>query len=212
MADETFTKADIDAAVERALEGVKSKNTELMDEVKKLKSDLRRTQEITPETLASIEAERDKAVAELAETRKQVGTLTKERDAAAKALEIEQSAYRAQTLTSEIRGAMNKVALVPGAEEAIEAFLRANATVEMDQSGNPVTKRGDRLLSEFAAEFFSSDASNWARAAPMNSGGGAPGSGGAKGDVKTITRGDFDAMDPAAKMAAIKSGVKPVDA
>jgi hypothetical protein len=68
--DKTVTQADIDKAVKDAVaaaeEALKGKNSELLDEVKKLKADLRKVKEVSPEDVAAIEAERDKALADLA--------------------------------------------------------------------------------------------------------------------------------------------------
>ncbi|MEN9924164.1 MAG: hypothetical protein RL268_290 [Pseudomonadota bacterium] len=193
MADETFTKADIDAAVEKALEGVKSKNSELMDEVKKLKSDLRRTQEITPETLASIEAERDKAVGELTEARKQVGTLTKERDAAAKALETEQSAARTFALDAEVNKAIAEGGVLPALAPALMAMVKQGAKTDL-VDGKYAVLIGDKPAGDHIKAFLDTDEGKHFRAAPMNSGGGAPGSGGTRGDSKTMTRAEHQSL------------------
>jgi SMC interacting uncharacterized protein involved in chromosome segregation len=77
MADETFTKADLDAAVEKAvakvqesIDKLESKNAELLDEAKKAKAELRKVKDISPEDMAALESERDKLASDLAEANK----------------------------------------------------------------------------------------------------------------------------------------------
>ena len=200
MSDDTITKAEYDklasqlATLTERLETTEAKNAGLLDDLKKAQRELRSAKDITPEAHQAEVDRADKAEAALAELSKQVKALSGERDKAVKALTDEQTAARSFALAAEVRGAMNKANILPDAAEAIEAFLRSGVSVDVDGQGQFVVKRGDKPLSEFAEEYFSSDASKWARAAPANSGGGAPGGGGT-GSGKAITREQFNAMN-----------------
>lgn len=213
MADEkTFTQADIDAAVSKAtddanarIEAMDKKVNEALDEAKEAKRKLRSATEISPDDVAAIEAERDKALADLGEANKQVKALTKERDTAVQSLETEQTTSRNNALNAEVRGAMNKANLLPEAAEAVEAYLRSGATVDV-ADGQYVVKRGDKTMTEFAEEYFSGDASKWARAASVNGGGGATGGSGSGGSGKTITLAQLNEMNPKARPAFFAEG------
>ena len=83
------TKAAMKAAVDESNEAQAAKNSELLNEVKKLKADLRKTQDIKPEDVAAIEAERDKALVDLTAAQKTAKEATTAADKATKALEAE---------------------------------------------------------------------------------------------------------------------------
>lgn len=212
MTDETkFTQADIDKAVQAAvakvqdsIDKLEAKNEELVGEVRKYKAEARKAGDIKPEDLQAAEDARDKALADLAEANKQVKALTSERDKAAKALESEQAATRSYALDREITDLIAKGSVVPDAVDMVKAMFREGATAEV-VDGRIVVKRGDKLMADYAKEYFESDISKIVRSAPMNTGGGSPG-GGSPAQGKSTTRAGFDAMSPAEKVEFGKAG------
>lgn len=216
MADEkTFTQADLDkikAEADARIEAMDKKVQEALDEAKEAKRALRAASEIKPEDLSAAEDRADKAEAKAKELEKQLGTVTKERDTAVKALETEQTVSRNNALDREISDLVAKGAIVPEAVDMAKAYLREGATTEI-VDGKIVVKRGDNLMSEFAAEYFASDATKIIRAAPNNSGGGAPGgtSGGSSGG-KTITVAEHQEVMKSGDIGAIAALNKSITA
>ena len=212
MADEkTFTQADIEVAVSKAEEGLKAKVAEALDEVKALKTKLRAASEITPEEMAKVEAERDKALAELNDAKKQIGTLAKERDAAAKALESEQGAARTYALDAEISSAIAAGNVVPALVPAFKALLAQSAKADLVDGKYAVTI-GEKPAGEYIKTFLDSDDGKAYRAMPTNGGGGAPGGGGNPvPGAKTVDRATFDGMSHVERASFAKEGGKVVD-
>lgn len=219
MADEAFTKADIDKAVADAVakaeEGLKAKRDELMDEVKNLRQQLRSTQEIKPEDLTAAEQRADKAEQALAEAQKQVKTLTGERDKLAKQVEAE-SGFTSKLLTE---NALNDALAAAGVKEApmlkaVKAMFGplAQVAVEGDQR---MVKVGDKALADYVKDWAATDEAKHFISAPANNGGGAPGGSGSGGGAKTMTREEYNqkiVSDPAGMRDFIKDGGKIVNA
>jgi len=217
MADEnTPSKADIDKAIKDAVaaardeweaetQGLKDKNKELLGK-------LREASGVKPEDLAAAEARADKAEAALAEANKQVKTLTGERDKAAKALEIEQ-AHTSKLLISD---GLKSALLANGVKDedfidTLTAKFASGATIKAEGEAR-VAMIGDKALADAIKEWAGSDAGKKFVAAPDNSGGGAQGGGGTATGGKTMTRQQFDALDPVGKVAFAKEGGKVVPA
>jgi regulator of replication initiation timing len=95
MADETYTKADLDKlikdAVDDATKGLKDNLTAALDEAKEAKRKLRAASEIKPEDLTALETENDKLRADLATANKTAKDATAAAEKATKALTTEQS-------------------------------------------------------------------------------------------------------------------------
>lgn len=218
MADDTLTKADIDAAVKAAtdkmqesIDKLEAKNSELLDEAKKAKAELRKVKEISPEDVAAIEAERDKAVADLAEANKQVKALTGERDKAVKALETEQTFTQKLLIQDGLKSAL----IANGVKDedfidSLSAKFGSSATVKMDGE-NRVAMIGDKNLADHIKEWAGSDAGKKFVAAAVNSGGGALGGKGGEGG-KTMTRSAYDALPAGDQRTFVRDGGSVVDA
>lgn len=216
MADEkTFTQADIDAAIEKAVGPLKesvgkleTKNEELIGENRKLK----RGAEIKPEDLAAAEDRADKAEKELAEANKQVKAITAERDKAVKALETE-SAFTQRLL---IQDGLAKALLENGVKDAdmidvLTAKFASTAKVLIDGEERKAMI-GDKALADAIKEWAGSDAGKKFVQAPVNSGGGAGGGDGKGRDAKTMLRSDFDKLSHAEQHTfTVKDGGKVVD-
>lgn len=192
--DKTFTQADIDAAIAKAvgpindkLEASDAKNAGLLDDLKKAQRELRAAKDVTPEAHEAVVAERDKAEAALADLKKQVGDLTKRAEKAEKSLETEQSAARTYALDAEISGAIAAGNVVPALVPAFKALLATQAKADLVDGKYAVTI-GDKPAGEHIKAFLDSDDGKAYRSAAANGGGGAPGGGGQGTGGKTMTR------------------------
>lgn len=219
MADaETITQADIDKAVKDAIaaakadwdaekdaevSGLKKKNQELLNKV-------RAAGDITPEDIARVEGERDKAQADLAEATKQVKALTTDLGKANKALETEQGAARSYALDAEINAAIASGNIVPALVPAFTAMVKQTAKADLVDGKYSVTI-GDKPAAEHIKALLDSEDGKHFRAAPNNSGGGAAGGNGAAASSKTVTRSQWDGMEPHARVTFSKEGGKVVD-
>lgn len=218
MSDESkLTQADIDKAVREALNaakadwesereaaeaGLKKKNQELL-------AKLRQAGDLSPEDFARIESERDKALTDLAETKKQLTAATKERDAAAKALEVEQSAARSYALDAEINAAIAAGNVVPALVPAFTAMVKQQAKADLADGKYSVTI-ADKPAGDYIKGFLDSDDGKHFKSAPANGGGGAPGGGGT-GQSKVATREQFNAMSDVERRDFSLAGGKFVD-
>ncbi len=197
MADATFTQADIDAALEKAvgplkesIDKLESKRDELVAENRKLK----RGAEIKPEDLTAAEDRAEKAEARAAELDKQIKTLTVERDKAAKALEMEQGAARGFALEAELASAIAEGNVVPALIPAFKAMVSQQAKADL-VDGKYAVSIGDKSARDHIKAFLDSDEGKAFKAASVNSGGGAQG-GGRSATGKAITQAQFDSMSP----------------
>lgn len=210
--DKTYTKAELDAAIEKAtgdVEGLKEKVAELIGDNKKLKADLRKVKEVSPEDVAAIEAERDKALADLAAAQKAAKEATTAAEKAAKALETEQAAARSYALEAEINAAIAAGNVVPALVPAFTAMVKQQAKAELADGKYAVTI-ADKPAKDFISSFLDTDDGKHFKAAAINGGGGANGGTQANGG-KTMARTAFDALGQAERAAFAKEGGKVVD-
>jgi hypothetical protein len=216
MADETYTKADLDAAVKEAIEeatgGLKQKVEDLIGDNKKLKQQVRSASEIKPEEVAAIEKERDDLAEKLKVAEKAAKDATATAEKATKALETE-SAFTQKLL---IQDGLKSALIAAGVKDedhldfAVAKFSQG-ASVKVDGE-NRVALYGDKPMADAIKEWAGTDAGKKFVAAPANSGGGAPGGKGEGGGSKTATRAEFDAMDHSARGSFAKEGGKVVEA
>lgn len=210
MSEATLTQADVDAAIAEAKKGLEAKRDELLTEVKNLKAELRKTQDINPADLQAAEERAEKAEAALKEAQGQVKALTTERDKAVKALESETGFTQKLLIQDGLKSAL----LANGVkdEDFIDALSTkfagaASVVVEGDVRKAMI---GDKAVGDYVKEWAASDAGKKFVSAPDNNGGGAPGGkGGATG--KTMARAQFDALDHSQRAAFTKDGGKVVD-
>lgn len=216
MADEkSFTQADLDAAIEKAVAKVQesvdrleAKNAELVGDLRKA----RKATEIKPEDLTAAEERADKLEAALAEANKTVKTLTGERDKAVKALESESGFTRKLLVENGLREQLAANGVTnPIHQKAAMAMLAGQVEVSVE-GDTRAAKVGDKALAAFVKEWAAGEEGKHFVAAPGNSGGGAPGAQGSSTVAKQIPRAEFDAMDAASRMAFIREGGAPVDA
>jgi len=202
MADEkTFTQDEVDAAIADAKEKQDAKNAELLDEVKKLKAEVRKAKDIDPADLTAAEERADKAEKALADAQKEVKTLTTRAEKAEKALETE-GAFTQKLL---IQDGLKSALLANGVKDedfidSLSAKFAAGAKVVVEGEERKAMY-GDKPLGDFIKEWAGTDQGKKFVAAPTNSGGGGPGSK-VKADAKTMTREQYNALDQNAKADA----------
>jgi hypothetical protein len=219
MADpKELTQADIDKAVnaavekmQKSLDALEAKNSELLDEAKKAKAELRKVKEISPEDVAAIEAERDKALVDLAAANKAAKEATAAAEKATKALEAEQGAARSYALDAEINKAIAEGNVVPALVPAFSAMVRGQAKADLVDGKYAVTI-ADKPAAEYISTYLNGEEGKAFKAAPMNSGGGGSGGGSGSGGGKQVTRAAFDAMGQVERVSFAKEGGKVVDA
>lgn len=204
--EKTYTQADIDKLA-ASVEALEAKNAELVGDVRKAKQAARAASEIKPEDMAAVEAERDKALADLASLNKTVATLTKERDTATKALETEQGAARSYALEAEIASAIAEGNIVPALVPAFKAMIAQGAKADLVDGKYAVTI-GDKPARDHIKALLDSEEGKAFRAAPMNGGGGSQGGGGAGGAAKTMDRDSFGKLKPQEQSTFVKEGGK----
>lgn len=226
-------QAKIDAAVNAAVAGLKSKNAELLGSLKEAKTNLQRFDGIDPDAVRSIlkRFTDDEEAALIAKG--QVDTvLTKRTErmkadfdsqlAAAKAeadaFGKRATAFQQRVLDNEIRAAAAKAGIHQHAID--DALFRGRAMFSLDDSGAAVALGDDGrpVLGKDGKtpfgplewlESMKDKAPHWFPASA--SGGGAGGSGSGGGGGKTMTRTAFDALDAQGRFDVMKAGTRVVD-
>jgi hypothetical protein len=196
-----ITEDELNAKIEEAVSGLKTKNTELLGELKKA----RKAGEITPEQLAAVEAERDKALNDAAEAKKAATKAAKDLDTITKKLESESKFTQNLLVDNGLVAELTKAGVTnPHHLKAAQAMLRAGVQIETEGE-NRVAKSGGKNLADFVKEWAGSDEGKHFVSATNNSGGGA---GGGKGGVagKTMQRSAFESATPAEKASFISAG------
>lgn len=202
MADEkTFTQADIDAAVEAAIEkatgdvdGLKAKVEELIGDNKKLKGELRKSKDVDPAEVERLHSEVEELQGKLSAAEKAAKAAETERDKAVKALEGEKGFTNKLLVQDGIKSAL----LAAGVKDedmidVLSAKFAGSAAVESEGDAR-VAKIDGKPVSDFVKEWAATDAGKKFVAAPVNSGGGAPGGDGKNTGTKTMTRSAYNAL------------------
>lgn len=205
MADEkTYSKEDVDKAiadavakVQESVTNLEAKRDELIAENRKLK----RGAEIKPEDLQAAEDRADKAEAALKDAQKLAKDATSAREKAEKALKDEQGFTQKLLIQDGLKSAL----IANGVKDedfldSLTAKFGATASIAIDGDQRKAML-GDKPMADAIKEWAASEAGKKFVEAPANSGGGASGGDRAKGggNVKTMTRSAYDALDQMAK-------------
>ncbi|MBV7475389.1 hypothetical protein [Pseudoxanthomonas sp. PXM05] len=200
MSDIDLTSPEVKQAIADAVaeevKGLKAKNTELIDQVKKL----RKNAEIDPADMAALETERDDLKAKLSEQTKLASKAVKDLEAANKRATDIDSAYSNTLKDAALSQALAKAGVTdPVYIEAAKALL-GNGVQVVDADGKRVVKAGEVDLEKHITEWASSDAGKRFVSAPDTNGGGA-----GHGNRGTQTTGDKlpDVTDRAGRAATI---------
>jgi regulator of replication initiation timing len=179
-------KQAIADAVADEVKGLKAKNTELIDQVKKL----RKNAEIDPADMAALEAERDELKSKLTEANKTANKAVKDAESAAKRADDLDAAYTNSIKDAALTEALTKANVTnPAYIKAAKAVLAAQASVA-EENGARVVKAGDKALADFITEWAGSDEGKHFVTAPDTSGGGSQGGRGAPAKTEGDMGGD----------------------
>lgn len=179
-------KALIEEATEAAIEGLASKNKELLAEVKTLKAKAKGA-EIDPAEHAALQAQVEELTEKLTKTDKAGKT---EIDKLTKALAEKDGALHKHLIDAGLTDALVKAGVQAPLMDAVKALHQGKASIEV-VDGNYIAKIDGKPLSEFVTTWAQSDQGKHFVSAPQNSGGGSQGGGG-KGAAKTMTRTEYD--------------------
>lgn len=164
-------KQAIADAVAEEVKGLKAKNTELIDQVKKL----RKNAEIDPADMAALEAERDELKTKLTEQTKLAGKAAKDLEAANKRATDLDAAFTGNLRDSALTEALAKANVTnPALMKAAKAML-AGAVQVVDENGTRVVKAGDKALTDYITEWAGGDDGKHFVTAPSGNGGGSQG-------------------------------------
>ena len=187
------SNADVEALVE--------KNKELLAELKKVKADLRKVQDIKPEDYQAVVDELEAVKEKLSASDKLVKTANSEAEKY-KGLYESESAHTAKTLIdSGLTNALVDAKVDAKYIKAVKALIGGDAKVEAD-GDRRIVKIGDKALGDYIKEWASSEEAAHYIAAPANSGGG--GGGGGKQQ-----NADLSKLPPAERMTAARAAAKP---
>lgn len=197
----------IAAAVEAAVDGLKTKNTELLGKLKKAQQG----QQIDPADLASVEAERDTLKQQLNEATKAAKKLAAENDAAAKKLADAEGFTQRLLVDNGLSEALAKAGVTnPVHIKAAKAMLASQVQIA-DDNGNKVARMGEKALADAIAEWAGTDEGKYFVAATNTAGDGAQGSHRVNTNQKSVTRSEFNQMNPSDQAAHFKAGGEVVD-
>jgi hypothetical protein len=197
-ANDTETKVALAKAVKEAVDeavtGLQSKNTELLGKLKAAQKDSL----ISPEDHAALQTELDDTQAKLVTALKETKAATKAADESKKAFEGESKV--AHNLL--VDNGLSAVLLENGVKKA--SYLKAAKAMLAGQviltsnGDDRIAKVGDKLLADYVKEWAASDEGKAFVNAPGNVGGNAPGgAGGGAGNA------ELEKMSPEARLQAI---------
>lgn len=190
-----------DAAVAEATEGLKNKNGELLAKLKKAQKD----STIDPAEYQAVQDELSKANEKVVELTKTAKTATTEMEKHKKLYETESAVTHKLVVQNGLTAALIEAKVKPEYMDAVVALLSPLAALKAEGDSR-VAVVGDKPLTDYVSEWAKSDKGKHYVSAPDNKGGGANGGGGDKGQVKTMTRVAFEALDATSKMAFTKEG------
>ena len=168
-----LTEAELDAKIAEAVEGLKTKNQELLAEVKKYK----KGQAVDPSEVDKLETTIADLQSKLTTAEKAARIATKDLDTVRKQLETESAFNQRLLVDNGLTEALTKNGVTNPVHLKAAKALLASQGIKIDADGeNRVAKLGDKLLADAIKEWASSDEGKHFVAAPGNAGGGAAGS------------------------------------
>ena len=165
-------QAAIDAAVETATSGLKTKNQELLDKNKKLM----KGQEIDPQTVVDLEAQIDKLQSDLAVSQKSAKESVKTLETLQTQLKAETGFTQKLLIDNGLTDELVKNGVAPQFLPAVKAMFAGQAQI-VAEGDTRTAKIGDKSVSDFVKEWAASDDGKHFVKAPENGGGGSQGSG-----------------------------------
>jgi hypothetical protein len=219
--------AQIAAAVAKEVGGLKAKNEELLGTNKKLKDSMAAFEGIDPvktkemlkhfegseEAKLMAEGKIDEVIARRTQRRdEEVARQIADAQAQVEAAKVNSTKFHTRLLQGEIRAA----APADHHQAAMEDALRHAAEVfKMDDEGNIVPKDGkfgkDGKTPYTLKEWFEDTRATHPHRFTNGNTGSSGFNGSGKGTAKTISREKFQALDPQARAATVKSGIQIID-
>jgi vacuolar-type H+-ATPase subunit I/STV1 len=204
--------------IQEATNGLISKRDELLDEVKKVKKKLRDYEGIDPteytemkERLEELEAAANKSSGNLEETIKKLEEKhKKETDKLTADLAQERGAVSRLVVEKGLTDALAAAGVTEAGLKFARAFFLPQVQVEADGEER-VAKIGENTLESAVAEWAKSDEAKLFLRAQSSSGGGASGGSQGSSGAKTMTRTEFDGLEPAARMEFVRDGGQVVN-
>ena len=185
-------------AVEEAVDGLKTKNSELLTKLKKAQ----KNSEIDPAEHAALQDELEQSQSDLAAAQKDL-----------KKVSAEAEKHKASSETTSktvydllVNNGLNEALLAngvknPAYQKAAKALLSKNEFTFEGEGADRVAKVGDKTLSDFVKEWSGGDEGKAFVDAPGNGGGGAGGGAGENLDADAISK----IADPGARLQAINA-------
>ncbi len=188
-------------AIEEATEGLKTKNTELLGKLKKLKQ----SADIDPDEHQQLVTDNERLTGELSAAQKTVKRLEGEMEKGIKALESESSYVSRLLVDNGLNEALTRANVKPEMQKAVKAMLTGMVTLKTE-GDNRVAVIGEQSLGDYVSVWAQSSEGRHFVSAPNNQGGGANGGASSGGEIRQMTRAAFDTQDPLKKADFIKSG------
>lgn len=223
--DQAPVAPEVQALIDSAVAGLKSKNSEILGSLKATKEQLARFEGIDPDAMKSLLAkfseDEDAALIKSGKIDEVINKRTERMKAgyeaetqaerAARELaETRVKAFSKRVLENSIRAEAGTAGLYHFAVE--DALYRAGAMFVIDDNGNAVAAEGvlgkdgkPLTLKEWFGD-MKNKAPHWFEA--KASGSGANGNNQGKGSAKQMTRAEFDTLSPKEKMSVSKSGIE----
>lgn len=189
------TKAAIASAVAEANAAIEKKNDELLGEVKKLKTDLRKTQDINPDEFAALESERDTLKAKLTATEKLAKDAQTAADKATKALEAESGVTHKLLAENGLIAELTKAGISDPDFLAAAKAMHIGGVKVVVEGEDRKAMLGDKTVADAIKEWAATDTAKKFIAAPVNTGGGLGGGKGGAGG-KIASQEAINAMTP----------------
>lgn len=194
------------------LDEILESNQALVDAQKALKSDLTKLRakakgaDIDPEEHAALQSQVAELTDKLGKTEK---TYKTEFEKLNGQLNEKSSALDKFVLDGSLTNELIKANVKKEFMDASKALLKGSAKLEF-KDGSPVVLIDGKPLNEAIKGWTESEQGKYFVSAPANSGGGGEGGHGGSGNVKTMTRQEFDTKTPQQKMEFSTAGGKVI--
>ncbi len=207
------------ALLEENEQGIQNKRTELLEEVKRLKTKLRTFDGIDPadvkemkewmeefEEAASTGSKDVEAAVQRTEAK-----YKKELEKATTALAAEQKVTTQLLVENGLTDALAKVGVTEAGLKFARAFFAPQVQIEAD-GDKRVATIGEKNLAEAVAEWSRTDEAKLFIRASVSTGGGASGGAGGGSSAKQMARAEFVKLSPTDQMTFVKEGGRVTDA
>lgn len=207
------TPEELEATVNELKETLKAQeetNKGLKADLTKAKAELRKGQEINPAEFTQLQTDYEALKTKHDALDKDLKKVSGERDNLAKTLETEAKITSDMQRDSDLTNVLTSLNVTNPVNLKYAKALLSSQVQVVTENGTRVSKVGDKLLNDFAAEWVTTDEGKHVVSASDSSGGGA-GGGKPNATTKTMTRAQFDGLDHSARASFSKDGGKIVD-